>query len=643
MNLRRLAAKNVWHNRGRYLAYLGSSAFTVMIYFLYTALALHPYFQEDYRGAQYIAAADNTAAVIIPMFMLVFLLYSGAAFTRSRTKEFGLLSLLGLTRRQLVRMILWENAIIGATAIALGLGAGLLFLKLFFMVVSLLLQLPIELPLYVAWPVWVRTVVVFGAMFLGVSLFSLRKVLRLNIIDLIRAGRKPKETPIFSLWKALLGLALLVGGYVWACHPDPQTIIAGVLPVTAMVSVGTYLLMRESLIAVLNMLRHMGRLYHRPRPFLTISYLTFKIQENYRILASTAVLVAAILSAVGTIFSFYMVTEADARISTPQAVQLQIPDGVPYSEDIEFVERTLASHDVQGLELVQARLPYGQIGSTEVLVAPYSLYEALYRPEGVTLPLEKDGDAIRINPFTRFIFEPDDSGETVNLNLSGNTISFEAVPDYTGRLLNSYIGDMLIVTDSRFDELVTASPDAKYAAFAVWTGPGWRTQNMREAIATLRTRFSGDHPIRLTTTLETYQARISDYGLALFIGAFTSLAFFAATCSLLYFRLFTEIDEDRRYYTRLRQLGLTRRELRGLSRIQAMVIFLIPFLVGLAHSTFAMKALSSLMGLSVLVYGWLVALGYLVLYIGFFVVTYTLYWKTMGVGRADSTVVHAAA
>jgi len=40
---------------------------------------------------------------------------------------------------------------------------------------------------------------------------------------------------------------------------------------------------------------------------------------------------------------------------------------------------------------------------------------------------------------------------------------------------------------------------------------------------------------------------ISAVGVALFIGLFVSLVFFAATCSLLYFRLFTEIDEDRRY------------------------------------------------------------------------------------------------
>src|SRR5690606_13404221 len=149
---------------------------------------------------------------------------------------------------------------------------------------------------------------------------------------------------------------LTVGGYAWACHPVPSVIVLGILPVTVMVSVGTYLLMRESSIALLGLLRNMRRLYHRPGPFLSISYLSFKIQENYRILASTAVLVAVLLSQGGTIFALYLVSEADARTAAPQALQLRIPDGTPADEYVAFVRRTLEDKGVQGLQPVQARV-----------------------------------------------------------------------------------------------------------------------------------------------------------------------------------------------------------------------------------------------------------------------------------------------
>lgn len=79
-------------------------------------------------------------------------------------------------------------------------------------------------------------------------------------------------------------------------------------------------------------------------------------------------------------------------------------------------------------------------------------------------------------------------------------------------------------------------------------------------------------------------------------------------------------------------------ELRGLCRTQAMTVFFIPFLAGLVHSTFAMKALGTLVGRSVLLSGWVVALRYLELYVGFFRLTYALYWRALQIGRAGDTI-----
>ncbi|MFS8572072.1 MAG: hypothetical protein LOD85_03460, partial [Clostridia bacterium] len=138
---------------------------------------------------------------------------------------------------------------------------------------------------------------------------------------------------------------------------------------------------------------------------------------------------------------------------------------------------------------------------------------------------------------------------------------------------------------------------------------------------------------QVTTTLQAYHDVMSGFGLALFIAVFVSLVFFAATCSLLYFRLFTEVDDDRRYFGRLYELGVDAPEVRRLSRIQNGVVFLVPFAVGLLHSTFAMKALSTLMSRPVLTLGWLVAAAYLVIYALFFAVTDGVYQRAVAAER----------
>ena len=143
--------------------------------------------------------------------------------------------------------------------------------------------------------------------------------------------------------------------------------------------------------------------------------------------------------------------------------------------------------------------------------------------------------------------------------------------------------------------------------------------------------------MELTATLRQYQSLSSDLGLALFNGIFVSLVFFAAACSLLYFRLFTEIDEDRRYFRRLSEVGVAGDELRRIAATQNAVLFFTPFLVGLVHSTFAMKALDTLVTAVSLPWwsgtianGWRVAAAYFVAYLVYFAATHRLYRRSLG-------------
>jgi len=630
MTLRSLAIKTVWRSRGRYLAYLGSAAFAVAIYFLYATLSYHPDLRGGYLGAEYVAVATQAAAVVIAVFTFLFLLYSGAAFARFRMKEFGLLTMLGLSRRQLVRIILWENLIVAAAALFLGLSVGLLFLKLFFMAVSALIRLPEELPLYAGLPVWTETTAVFGAFFLIVSLASLRGVLRQSVVDLIRARRKPKEMPAFSLGKAIAGLVLVAAGYAWASRPNPMAIIAGVVPVTAMVSAGTYLLLKEGSIALLSWLHRRDAFFYRPRPFLVVSQLIFKMQENYRVLTAVSLLIAVILSAMGTICSLYVVIADDALTQAPQSIQIVLESERDEEPVAAWVREILTRHGAGGLAEERFHLVEAALGERTVHVIPFSVYERLYRPQGRVLPIDGPSDAVLVYPFVgpQTGSAPALPGGMVGeqtLRAGGWELSLHVVDDRSGRLLNAPVGSYTLVVADEVYERLAVQPGVNRVPVIVWTGPVWRGKAIEAALAAMRVELGGVFNVEsgafrgsLTSTLEHYQSLISAVGVALFIGLFVSLVFFAATCSLLYFRLFTEIDEDRRYFRQLHEAGVSLRELGKLSRLQNGLLFLVPFAVGLLHSTFAMKALGVLVNRNVIYGGWLVALGYLVIYAAYF-------------------------
>lgn len=647
MSLWQLAARNVWQNRGRYISYLASATFSVMIYFLYIALVRHPELQSGYRGAAYVVTGMRAAAVVIAGFTLLFLLYANSAFVQSRLKEFGLLSLMGITKFQLVQIMLFEGLIVAGVALTAGIGLALLFLRLFLLAISTLLQLPEAIPFHAGAPVWTETILLFGSFFLLVSLLSMQGVLRRRVIQLIRAARQPKGAPSFSRWKTALGLLLLLGGYAWASIPNMMVIVLGVVPVTVMVSLGTFLLLREGSIAFLTWLHRRERYFYRPGPFLSVSQLVFKMQENYRVLSAATILMAVILTAVGTTASLYAVASLDTQQNFPHALQIIKHERVESKDEADQINRALEKQGVTGLVQTDLVTVRGSLRRgdrlDEVYLLPYSFYKGVDRPEGELLGLGESRDAILVDvapaaPAQRSARAPE--AQTSELVIGERHLELSVFRDSTGRVLNAdpLVRLTLVLPDERFAELVGPVPATARTAITVWDGAQWKSPAVQAVSQEFALRFRSTGAAYFQSTVEPYLETVATLGMALFIGVFVSLVFFASACSLLYFRLFTEIEDDRKYFRRLAELGVGEPDLKRLALKQAMVIFFVPFLTGLIHSTFAMKALGTLAMRTVLQYGWMVAAGYLVLYALYFAVSYNFYWRSLRVGLRGQMV-----
>lgn len=215
------------------------------------------------------------------------------------------------------------------------------------------------------------------------------------------------------------------------------------------------------------------------------------------------------------------------------------------------------------------------------------------------------------------------------VQIGGEELEFTVKPDETGRLINParHLLYNLVVSDAVYENLAERAGREQRIHISMWTG-NWRGRAMQQASSELSALFSGQEKL-ISTTVRQYQTQVVYMGLTVFIGVFVSLVFVAACFSLLYSRLFTDIEEDRKYARRLQQVGVTRRELHGQALSQMAVIFFLPFVVGLVHSTVAMHALGTLTRRTVLHYGCGAALLFLFLFGAFFFGTGQLYWRSL--------------
>ena len=167
MSFRQLAYHNVVRNRRNYAAFFLASVVSVMVFFVYSMFIFHPAFEEE--GLRLLAIRGMLIAeVVLYIFTLFFLFYSMSAFLQARSKEFGVLMHLGMTKKQLNKLIFFEMLILGTVSTGTGIAFGFAFSKFFFMIGREIMELD-DLPLYVSWEPFLLTIAAFASLFIRMA------------------------------------------------------------------------------------------------------------------------------------------------------------------------------------------------------------------------------------------------------------------------------------------------------------------------------------------------------------------------------------------------------------------------------------------------------------------------------------------
>jgi putative ABC transport system permease protein len=101
----------------------------VMMFYILYSLAYSPAVM-GMRGGSTMVMVLLLGTIVIAVFSLLFLLYTNSFLARRRNREFGLYNVLGMNKRNLSRILLWETLLSGLVSILAGLAGGLLFGKL---------------------------------------------------------------------------------------------------------------------------------------------------------------------------------------------------------------------------------------------------------------------------------------------------------------------------------------------------------------------------------------------------------------------------------------------------------------------------------------------------------------------------------
>ncbi|MDM5190496.1 ABC transporter permease [Bacillus sp. DX4.1] len=644
MTLSSIALRNIQRNFKDYFLYFASMIFSIVIYFTFKALEYNSQMEKAAEGSKKISGAFQVSSVMLIIFVAVFIIYSNGFFTRKRKKEVGLYSLLGIRKKQIGKMLFYENMLMGLMSLVIGIAIGSLFSKLFLELLVSMMGLNLNVHFEVPMGAVIDTTFIFFVIILYTSFQGYRLIYRFKLIELFHAEREGESMPKGSVIMALISVFLIGSGYFLSLtfmqavkYADFMMIAFYILLATVL---GTYLLFTFFTVFVLKRARNKKSSFYNGMNMVTTSQLLYRIKGNAKSLATIAVLSAVTLTAVGTSVTMYYNTFKQTRDYAPYSYSYEKKDAVLDNKVNAILDEEKQNHPVTNqveVEMVSVKGKFegekADMGmNTNYLVT--EKYQLVSQSAFNQTAKKMDVDAVSLAANEAFVFDGMYiEGHEFSTIYKGNKAVFPIGNETKTLTIKGAEGRNL----TNLGELFVVVPDEVYDSAKKVAGTRIvknidvkdekNSKVLTEKLKKVMPAGQSEVAVPFNDFYTGFHGMLEATGLMMFIGLFLGLVFLLATGSIIYFKQLTEASADRDRYVVLRKVGVTKKEMKKAIAKQVRFIFAIPLVVGICHSLFALKGLSTLMPYEILI-PLLMSIGvYGVIYIGYYFLTVRSYFN----------------
>ena len=338
----RLALVNLVRNGRFYGPYLLSCGMTAAMYYILSYLTRSD-IVASVRGAGYLQSLMYIGVLVVALFAAILLLYANSFVMKRRRRELGLYNILGLEKRHIAHLMVWETIYCAAAAILGGLAAGVLLSKLVLLLLLQISHLPVQYGFEISLPGMANTAALFSILFLLTLVWNLAGLLRSRPVELLHSASAGEREPRTRRLLAVLGAVTLGAGYATALTvADPFAALAYFFLAVLLVMIGTYCLFTAGSIALLKHLRNSPRYYYQPKHFTAVAGLLYRMKQNAVGLANICILSTMVLVTVSTTVSLYAGLEDSLDRMYPYDVDVvQKLEGVPSEQEAALNADTL--------------------------------------------------------------------------------------------------------------------------------------------------------------------------------------------------------------------------------------------------------------------------------------------------------------
>ncbi|KIV67671.1 Bacitracin export permease protein BceB [Bacillus mycoides] len=619
MTFWQFAFKNVTRNSRAYFAYFLSSSFSIAVFFSFAVYLFHPKLQNSSMISE-VSGLMIFSEVVIVLFSFFFLLYSIGSFLKVRKKQFGVLTVLGISRKQLHRLVFTENMLIGILSIFFGMQFGLVFSQFFLLVTAKITHLP-GIYLYIPTNAFILTTIVFLGLFIAVSSFTPLLIRTKKTVNLLKTNTWKQKERKPSIFISLFGAICLIGGYALASKPiyfvsiSPQIgmvyMLSSIFVIPALVSIGTYFFFSQISFLLIHLLKKRRNFYMKRINMLWISDLASRIRSNINMLFVVAMLSTIAFTMITFLYGFGKFMKLDVERNSPFAFSYFSFDENPFtSQHLNWLEKQLEdgqfSYDKIKVDLYAT--PVEAKNNSEIYYDTYAIKQSDYNKLATSLQLQK----LFINENETYVlsgaayvplftsFDPNYNRTHITLANTNYKLQIKGIK-IDNTLPSTFAYETLVLSDSAVNNLPT---NTKHVTVYNYNVENWEnTYAIADEFVKRadKDRASIKHEGSLVRIFESGNSlyRIKSGSASYFlIGTFLGIIFFIGAGSVLYFRMYTDLTNEQEKYVTITKIGLTESEMKRSATIQLGILFFVPYIMASIHTMFATKMLQDIINLS---------------------------------------------
>ena len=658
MMLFKLSLKNIRKSFKDYAIYFMTLILGVTIFYMFNSIESQEAMMQVNQSQKMIIELMTQLIGFVSGFVAIILafliIYANNFLIKRRKKEFGIYMTLGMGKRQISKILLFETILIGIISLGIGLVIGIFGSQLMSILVSKLFEVDMtEFQFIFSKDAFVKTCIYFALMYFAVMIFNTISVSRYKLIDLLNAAKKNEKviiknpiicTIIFLLSCGVLGYAY----YIVSAKAYTLTSFSKIWPILVMGTVATLLLFWSLSGLMIKLIQFRKKTYLKDANMFVLRQINNKINTTVVSMTVICLMLFITITILSTALSIKNTMTRELVEMTPVDINLYKTASLPeryvnrYGEEIVYTKEQIedSQESVQytlenaGLDMnllkdvveistytspnltwetylkdvfdeVKAQFPGLAYGTPELIVkeSEYNKVAKLYGLEEFHL---NDNEYVMLCDFDNMV-------NIRNKELQIDGIITLCGKEYTPKYKECKSGYIMMST-SHTNTGIILVPDScpltkdmqeQQILIANYNAT---TDEQKQEIENL---FASDDSILIqnldkngidlegATRISIYDGSVGIATIIVFLAIYLGIIFLISSSAILALKQLTESSDNKLRYSILRKIGADDRMINHSLFLQIGIFFAFPIVIAIIHSIFGIQfALSTMSGIA---------------------------------------------